>query len=69
MDEIETSDPRRMEVKLTALLGNYDTPDRATDRRQTDRQGHREVSLSSTYSLKSRTFCLISITELNCNRF
>ena len=38
-----------MEVKLPALLGNYDRPtDKSTDQltdKQAERQGHREVTL------------------------
>ena len=42
-NHIQTSSPMSMEVKLPAILGNYDRPT-ATDKR-TKRQGHREVSL------------------------
>ena len=44
-NHIQKSSPMSMEVKLPAILGNYDRPT-ATDRR-TKRQGHREVSFTS----------------------
>ena len=49
-----------MEVKLPALLGNYD---RQIDRHATDRPGHREVTLplsetKHTYERTEKAICI-----------
>ena len=47
---------RSMEVKLTALLGNYDGPSDLSIRQPTDRPSHRKVSPPIKYSMSELTF-------------
>ena len=55
-----------MEVKLPALLGNYD---RQTDRHATDRPGHREVTLplSETKHTYERTDERSNLYKCQCH--